>query len=244
MASLADRVAGELDDLIASGRQLLGWINEKDQGRFASGYQEWYTRSLSVVRQLTPDRLDDFQRQYREDKRKDVNAGNYVLDDYVRGLTVGYPARTFDTHGPAVSRFHVQLTILASGRSRLSDILANIRGLLRADLFDSEIDAARHLKQNGHLRAAGAVAGVVLEGHLRELSQKHEVKAARKKRLGIADYNDALKNASIFDIPTWRGVQRLADIRNLCDHKGDREPTVDEVAELIDGAEKASKTLN
>ena len=157
----------------------------------------------------------------------------------------GFSRPVFDTDQAAFGKFHTQLQILAAGKTRLSDILANIRGLLQSDLFGSELDAARELKRNGYLRAAGAVAGVVLEGHLKELVQKHQVKLklSKNKKPTIADYNDALKDASVFDIPTWRGIQRLADIRNLCDHKSDREPTADEVAELIEGTDKATKTL-
>jgi hypothetical protein len=125
---------------------------------------------------------------------------------------------------------------------RLDDVLANWSGVLQASLFDSEIDAARHLAQNGHLRVAGAVAGVVLEGHLAEICARNTVKLT-KRDPHISDFNDALKAADIFDIPNWRWIQRLADIRNLCDHKKTRDPTNDEVSELVDGVEKAIKSL-
>ena len=55
--------------------------------------------------------------------------------------------------------------------------------------------------------------------------------------------NDTLKNATVIDVPVWRNLQRLADIRNLCSHAKDREPTRDEVEELISGAQKVIKTL-
>jgi hypothetical protein len=45
------------------------------------------------------------------------------------------------------------------------------------------------------------------------------------------------------DVPTWRQIQRLGGIRNLCDHNKEREPTKDEVIELIGGVDKVSKTL-
>ena len=55
--------------------------------------------------------------------------------------------------------------------------------------------------------------------------------------------NDALKEGGVIDIPQWRFIQRLGDLRNLCDHNKDREPTKDEVAELIDGVDKLTKTV-
>jgi hypothetical protein len=65
----------------------------------------------------------------------------------------------------------------------------------------------------------------------------------RKKSATISDFNDALKEGGVLDVPVWRGIQRLGDLRNLCGHNRDREPTSDEVRELIDGVEKTSKTL-
>jgi hypothetical protein len=151
----------------------------------------------------------------------------------------------FNSHNVAVGRFFTQLKILTAAKGQLSDVLANIRGLMQADLFDSELDAARELRKNGYLRAAGAVAGVVLEGHLKELVQKHQVTLGlgKNRKATISDYNEALKKANVFNIPTWRGIQHLGDIRNLCDHKSSTEPTADEVDELIRGTDKAIKTL-
>ena len=246
MPSLAERIAGELDALISEGIDLLESIGEETQNVFIPKYQGWYTRALAVVRQLIPERLSDFQRQYCQEKRKIIDASTYVLDDYVRGLSVGHPIPSFDIHAAAVGRFHTQLKILESTKSRLSDILANIRGLLQADLFDSELEAARHLAKNGHLRAAGAVAGVVLEGHLKELVGKHGIKVQtpRGKKPRLASYNDALRDAQVYDLAVWRRIQWLGDIRNLCDHKDNRDPTDHEVTKLIDGTEEVIKTIS
>ncbi len=52
-----------------------------------------------------------------------------------------------------------------------------------------------------------------------------------------------LKKDGIIDTPLWRQIQRLGDIRNLCDHNKEREPTREDVQELIDGVEKITKTL-
>jgi len=46
-----------------------------------------------------------------------------------------------------------------------------------------------------------------------------------------------------FNVPTWRFIQRLGDLRNLCTHKKQRDPSNDEVEELIDGVDKATRTL-
>lgn len=65
----------------------------------------------------------------------------------------------------------------------------------------------------------------------------------RKKHPTISDLNDLLKNYDVLDIPTWRLIQRLGDLRNLCGHNRQREPNEAEVLELIEGVLKITKTL-
>jgi hypothetical protein len=139
-------------------------------------------------------------------------------------------------------RFQTQLQILRAIEQRFESSLFDIRQLVQADFFDSELDAARELTKGGSLRAAGAVAGVVLEKHLSEVISNHNV-AIRKQHPSISELNDALKSAGVLDVPAWRGIQRLGDLRNICDHNKHRDPTGDEVNELIDGVEKLTKIL-
>lgn len=251
-ASVAERLRQEIDALVREGRQLSDNVRQANPAEvvlgFSERYQKWYTRALAVVRTLALERLDEFRRLYEDDeKRKVLDATSYCIADYVRGhrpAPRGIPEREpFDVKMAAYVRVNTQVDIVASAACRLDDILANIRGLLQADLFDSELDAARDLSKNGHVRAAGAVAGVVLEGHLAQVCANHAVDV-KKEQATISDLNDGLKNAELFDIPQWRGIQKLADIRNLCTHKKDREPTAEDVQELIDGVDKATKTVS
>lgn len=241
MEGITKKIRQELDMVINKGLEL-GQNLTKDRMQFMSQYHEWYTRSLPVVRHLLPDRLAEFERLYHLDKRKDIDASTYTIEDYLQGLSVTRGLHQLNVDGITSSKFTNQVLILMSAASRLDDILSNIQGILQADLFDSEIDAARDLKRNGHLRAAGVVVGVVLESHLAKVCQNHGV-TVRKKDPTTSDFNDLLKNSDIFDIPTWRWIQRLGDLRNLCCHSKDRDPTADEVQELIDGVDKAIKTI-
>jgi len=53
-----------------------------------------------------------------------------------------------------------------------------------------------------------------------------------------------LRDNDVIDIPTWRFIQHLADLRNLCTHKRKKEPTKEDVEELINGVEKVIKTIS
>lgn len=114
--------------------------------------------------------------------------------------------------------------------------------MVRADLLDSELDAARELAKHKYTRAAGALAGVVLERHLGQVCGNHSIKIA-KKTPSIADLNNALKEANVVDVPQWRFIQHLADIRNLCDHSKKVEPAQEQVNDLIAGVQKITKLL-
>jgi hypothetical protein len=213
--------------------------------KFDNDYQSWYSEAKVVIKQLLPDRLSDFERHYEKPKpRKDITYDNYRIEDYLQGLNVTRGWEKEKVVGPdaAIPQFQQQLAILKAVSSRFESSLFDIRQIVQADLFDSELEAARELLKNGFLRAAGAVSGVVLEKHLGQVSENHNI-TTRKKHPTISDFNDLLKNGGVLDTPAWRQIQRLGDIRNLCDHNKDREPSRDEVEELISGVEKFTKTL-
>jgi len=138
-------------------------------------------------------------------------------------------------------RFHNQIQIVGSLESRIDSVIADVYGNLLADLTDEELRTAKSLMKTS-LRAAGALAGVVLEKHLQQVAANHGIKI-KKKTPTISDLNDPLKQAGIYDNPLWRKIQLLADIRNLCSHNKNREPTNDEIEDLISGVNTVVKTL-
>lgn len=203
-------------------------------------YQSWYSKALKVIEQLLPDRLDEFVEQYKVEKRKEIVYTTYGISDYLLGIRVtrGYPKEdVVDALSAFMSKFQHQLFILNSAKDRLDSLLSNIEGVLQAELFDTELSTAEDLLKKKHFRASGAVAGVTLESHLATVTRNRGIKF-RKKTPGLSDFNQALKDKEVIDTPTWRLVQRLADIRNLCVHAKDREPTQDEVNDLIVGTKK------
>lgn len=85
------------------------------------------------------------------------------------------------------------------------------------------------------------MAGVVLESHLKTISIAHKLTVPKIATLGRL--NDLLKEGDVLDIPTWRFIQHLIDIRNLCDHKLSSDPSKDQISELIQGTRKTTKTV-
>jgi hypothetical protein len=207
--------------------------------RFAAKYQQWYSAALPLVHQLLPDRYEEFQQCYRNEKRKQLTWSTYTISDYLRNNT---PMAISNPETIAYMQLTTQLDIVDSAEQRLDSRLADIKGVLQAELFDDELSAASDLAKKGHIRAAGAVAGVVLERHLAKVAADHNV-TIRKAHPSIGDLNDSLKNADVYDVPTWRKIQHLADIRNVCDHSKGRDPSRDEVEDLIRGADWVAKNI-
>lgn len=217
----------------------------KQLPKFNAEYQAWYSEAKVLIKQLLPDRLADFARHYEKPKpRKDISYENYRIEDFLQGLNItrGWDKEKVVGPDAAIPHFRQQQAILNAVSARFGSSLFDIRQLVQADLFDSELAAAQELLKNGFLRASGAVAGVVLEKHLSQVTENHSI-PIRKKHPTISDFNDLLKQADVLDTPSWRHMQRLGGIRNLCDHNKDREPTKDQVHELIAGVEKFTKTL-
>lgn len=212
---------------------------------FKDKYQSWYSESLATVKLLLPDRIADFVKLYEKPKtRKQITFENYVIEDCLQGLNITRGWEKEKVVGPeaAIPRFQQQLNILKSCERRFESLLFDIKQVLRADLFDSELEAARELNKNGFVRGAGAMAGVVLEGHLSQVCENHKISITKKKPT-INDYNQSLKDSAVIEVHDWRFIQHLGDLRNLCDHDKKKEPTKEQVEELIAGVEKISKTI-
>jgi hypothetical protein len=213
----------------------------KDIKQFATVYQHWYSEALTLVKQLMPDRLADFIRLYEKPKtRKDLNFESYRIEDACQGITVKRMGEVIVNATAAISLFEQQVAIVEAIQRRFDSSLFDIKQLVQADLFDSELDTARELLKNKFARGAGAIAGVVLEGHLKQVCENHNLSI---KSGTINVLNDILKAAGVIELSQSRHIQFLGDLRNNCGHRNATEPTVDEVSELIHGVAKVIKTI-
>jgi len=240
---LPDDFKDELKRVLKDPKKISEYL--KKLPSFRGGYQIWYSEALILLKQLLPDRLSDFVKLYEKPKtRKNITFENYVIEDALQGLqvTIGWEKEKVVGGDAAIPRFTQQLNIIKSINKRFESSLFDIRQLLQADLFDSELDTARELNKKGFVRGAGAIAGVVLEKHLAQVCENHKKKII-KKDPSINDYNQLLKDNDVIEIKDWRFIQHLADLRNLCDHDKKREPNKEEIEDLIRGVEKITKTI-
>lgn len=245
--SLRDRISKEIQALSTEGGNLVALLFSAKDAKakkafdhygFSSKYQQWYARALRVVITLAPDRLREFASYYEVDrKRKAIDITSYRIQDFLNGFAPTANRYTgeipYDREVVTHLAVYNQLMILQALTSRLDSVLTNVEGRIATELQDAGLAAARQLLKISW-RAAGALAGVVLEDHLQRVAAARGVKIAKKDPT-IADLNDPLKAADVYDQPTWRRIQFLAETRNVCSHKKSQQPSESQVQELLDG---------
>ncbi len=107
----SENVKKELKSLLDKQDALVDLARDnKDILSFGTTYQKWYSRAYKLVESLAPERLDEFVSYYLIDpKRKLTDAGNYVLQDYIKGIG----ARTNYSSEPLWDTNNIAMTCLS-----------------------------------------------------------------------------------------------------------------------------------
>lgn len=199
-------------------------------------YQKWYGAARVIIEKNQPVRLNEFDDIYdiRDKKNRSGGIRQLILRKYLEKKD---QFLLFDL----INR---QFDILAAVPNYLRYSIYDIELTAYSILMDDEISASMHLLSKGFLRPAGALAGVILERHLKNLLRKHIPPIKYKETDALSALNELCKKHEIYDVIEWRRIQHLTDLRNLCDHPKEREPTKEEISDLINGISKILKTCN
>ena len=244
MTDAKTQIEAEITRLLDQQKQVLKLLEDvKDIIEFRTVYQRWDTQSLKIVQTLGPEKYDEFVKYFLANPNRKLLEAS--IEDYVREMGQAKGAYTdelpFDPHELARIRFLNQLQVLDELSYRVESVLADVENHLFAELQDKELEAANALKKIS-LRAAGDLAGVVLERHLQRVAVNHAV-TIPKQETTIRELNDPLKLAKAYDFPTWREIQRLGDLRNLCSQQRNGNPTKEQVEDLIAGVNSIIKSV-
>jgi len=193
---------------------------------FIRQYHEWYSGSIALVDGNMPVRASEL----------------LVLHEGLKGAR-GAPTPMVRLLESYRMDFHTQLA-MASRIGQMQSVVASIPAYMRARSHDielvvaqayvrDELSEAELLLKSSFTRAAGGIAGVLLERHLKLVCDRHHPPIKYSKTVGIAKLNDLLKNAGVYDVPQWRRVQWMGDVRNNCDHFCSTDPRKEDVADLI-----------
>jgi hypothetical protein len=180
---LPEQFREQLEEALKDKKKISAYL--KELPTFTDNYQSWYSEALVLLSQLLPDRVSDFISLYEKPKtrRKEITFENYVIQDALQGLRISRPwsDKVVDPSA-AIPEFRQQLNIIKSVKKRFNSTLFDIKQLVQASLFDSELESAKELNKKGFQRGAGAIAGVVLEKHLSQVCNNHKIKTTKKKK--------------------------------------------------------------
>ena len=119
--------------------------------------------------------------------------------------------------------------------------LITIKQLVQSEVFDSELDQAKHFFDSGYLVAAAVTAGVVLETSIKELCKNNGIDiylpdSTKSKKLDVL--NAALKNADVYNILQQKKITALADVRNNAAHGNVDQFSKEDVIDMIRDIER------
>lgn len=191
------------------------------QRKHIRSYQIWYSKGEMLIKEYLYDRRNEFTREYDEIlsllQLREGRAKKYVM----------FIIKEF------TERFDIQRNLLLSLPEVFKIQNLNLMKMVSADLVESELDEAKLLLDHDFTRAAGAVAGVALERHLKTLCEI----STPPVEYTIGDTLDPLATKLYkekhLDLIELKNIQYLASIRNKCDHAKEEDPTEKEVNELI-----------
>jgi len=181
---------------------------KKVQDKLIMEYQRWYSSSQYLVNEYLPSRLIEFESYY---------GGPFGVATKLELIRSDLSSDSSEYVYSWKKSFLIQRGIISS-ISLLARIKEkSLRQILTSDIVNSEIEEADLLFENKHYRAAGAVAGVALERHLKTLC---EINGITYKIKGIASLAHALYNNKPpkIDNTELSNIEFLGKIRNDCTH--------------------------
>ncbi|WP_065709694.1 HEPN domain-containing protein [Acinetobacter baumannii] len=125
--------------------------------------------------------------------------------------------------------------VLAAYDDLKGGFLMSFKQIVQAEVFDSELEQANSLLENGYKNAAAVIAGVVLETAIKELCLNNGIDIERKR---LTQLNDDLAKAGVYNKLQQKQITALADIRNNAAHGNYDEFTKEDVERMISDIER------
>ncbi len=192
--------------------EVLSYQNYFNQEIFDEKYYTLYTQAVVFIKQVADYMMPSFN-----DLHSQLTDGSSYYLTFVN----------------FVAKLRQQTSILEGVKRRFTSSLFDIKHLAQADLFNDALDQAQYLLTHKYYRAAGVVAGVVLEQHLKSICNAKGF-AIKEKHPSIENYRQTLYDENKY-ITQSQSTQltRLGQLRNECGHNKVDEPTKENVEYLI-----------
>jgi len=206
-------------------------VPQNDASKIRREYQTWYSQVRVIVAAHLPERLTGLSDLYLTPKP--------IYPSY-RG-TSSYLTHSPKNRGLFEADMGQQRGILLAVPDVIELRALEVAALVTSDLVHGELNEARLLLKHGFTRAAGAVAGVALEAHLKLLHTQSNLTHTDKD--SIVPLATRLRQNDSITLGDEKKCIAMSDTRNKCDHKKKDDPSKEEVEELIDDVDRFTKRV-
>lgn len=221
---MSEKIQQRLTQLISQAEQILSQAKKNSNGGLYLGqnsvdlYTQWLVSSKSLLRLICADNKAIHYELFCSDEKQ---------------------THSFEGTPTILRRLNSVL------RATLDDVntglLISFKTIIQSEVFDSELDQAKHFLDSGYLVAAAVTAGVVLETSIKELCKKNGIdiylpESTKPKKLDVL--NAALKNAEVYNILQQKKITALADVRNNAAHGNVDQFSREDVIDMIRDIER------
>jgi hypothetical protein len=203
----------------------------------------WYRKVLHVMHRCTIRRRPKTQ-DHKNTGRTSTGTGTLMTGQRIcMGMTIAPNGESIPSlRLTFVTHFAQQLRMLNAVRDGLEYVLTDLRSTLYGTVESCMLDTVYTLSHHGHCRAAGALAGILLETHLIHIAAKYRV-ATRTASTDITRLNTALKCGGIYDGELWHFIQRLGALRDVWVYSSRLDPCEDELMAFLHDVQTVCHTV-
>lgn len=212
-----DRINQEVADLVSQASALLQNVSRRDSqidGDKVAEVAAWVTRLGQVIRKLYGPNSQHFA---------NYNAALETRNFYI----------LHSNHYEYLAQLAGIATAIAHDLEY--GLLADLRGLVQAEVFSDFLEMGEHLLNEGYKDASAVIIGSVLEDGLRNLAISNQIPIYKEngKPLSLEPLNTELAKNDIYSKLTQKQVTSWGHIRNKAAHGEFDEYTSDQVQMML-----------
>jgi len=192
--------------------------------------EKWYNSAFPLVSDYLPDRKEKFEDKYQELVKILQVDLNYIKNSEIT------------SEGTLMKMANDNLTLLINIVKSIPDRIASeklkAKKTISENIVSDEVQKSKQLLDEGHVRAAGVVAGVALERHLLTLCESSEQEIEFDHMDGITSLAQTLSAANEINDDDQRLLEYLSGVRNKCSHASKEDPKKREVERMLDDTDE------
>jgi hypothetical protein len=187
--------------------------------------EKWYSGAFPLVSEYRPDRKEEFVQRFEILMDSIEVNSQFILENE--------PYSDENIRKIANDSVNFLVRVLKSVPNRIRSEQLRAKENVSSQVVSEELEKAKELFDEGHIRAAGVIGGVALERHLTTLCETSEQDLEFGYMDGITSLATTLSDADEIEDDDQRLLEYIGGIRNKCGHASDEEPEKREVERML-----------